>query len=601
MVAMLRTRSLCLFTIAALAVAILPAEALALRAPVARALVPLRAIEKTGGRISADGLTSTVVVKYREGTAKHAAAPAEAEIAAAAVPGGVRPTFDRPAGVLREEEARLEAASGVDLADLSLYVDVLTASPRDAERLAQRLERLDTVEFAYVRPEPVAPSILTATAPAGPSTPDFTHLQYYLGRAPAGFGIEPVRELAGGRGEGVRIVDIEYSWNLGHEDLPFGEGNQPFLEQIGPDPFPEDKGNHGTAALGMLVAADNGFGVTGMVPDVAIGIVSPIDLGRNYRLAQAIDFAADALARDGARGDIIQIEQQARGVNGEIALLPPEWDPAVFDAIQRAVARGLVVVEPAGNGGINRRGRPAGISLDRAELGGRFNRERGDSGAIMVGGGWPVDASVVPTSNYGPRVDVQGYGIGVTTLGYGDLYGSSPLDYYTQGWSGTSAAVPCVTGVAAIVQAVLRANGLAPLDCLLLRAVLAGTGTPDGSVKRKQIGPRPDANAAARGVDDPAVPLMTGLKFVGKRDELIVDGVYFASAGAPPDLQNVVFINDQPVVAEPAAGYSGPNGTATRLVVRGVDHLLPIGEVSFVKVGTTAGPLSPPRVYFRKK
>ena len=94
---------------------------------------------------------------------------------------------------------------------------------------------------------------------------------------------------------------------------------------------------------------------------------------------------------------------------------------------------------------------------------------------------------------------------------------------------------------------------------------------------------------------------MTGLKYVRKRDELIVDGIYFSTPGGPASQQSVIFVNDQPVATEPAAGYSGPNGTSTRLVARGVDHLLPLGEISFVKVGTVDGPLSPPRVYFRKK
>lgn len=600
---MLRTRSLCLLALLALVVPA-PSYVAADERPALRPLVPLRPMAKTGGRISADGLTSVVVVKYRDGVdalGAKAFEPAAAEIAAATVAGGVRPTFDRSVETLRAEEARLEAETGVDLADISLYVDVETASPRDAERLARSLERHDAVEFAYVRPAPVAPPA-PAVAPArrggdGP-TPDFTALQYYLERAPSGFGVKPARALAGGRGEGIRIVDIEYSWNLDHEDLPFDESNPPFVKVLGGRvPF-EDQGNHGTAALGMLVAADNGFGMTGICPDAEIGVVNPVDAAENYRLAQAIDFAANAVSR----GDIIQIEQQARGVNNEIALLPSEWDPAVFDAIQRAVARGIVVVEPAGNGGIDKRGRERGISLDRKELGGAFDRKKKDSGAIMVGGGIPLDATTAPTSNYGTRIDVQGYGLGVATLGYGNLWGSDDRNRaYTLGWSGTSSATPCVTGAAAIVQATLKANGLAPLDCLLLRAVLAGTGTPDGSVKTKRIGPRPNADAAARGVADPAVPLITALKFVTKRDELVVDGVYFAGVAAPPESASVLYVNNQPVETVVEPGYVGPIGTATRLVARGVDALLVLGELSFIQVGTVAGPLSPRRVYVRKK
>lgn len=582
---------------------------------VSSALAPLRTIEKTGGRISADGLTSTVVVKFCEGSDARVAAgslelkgssgasAAAAEILDAAVPGGVRSTFDRPAEVLRAEEARLEAERGIDLADLSLYVDVRTASPESAERLARSLERLDAVEFAYVRPAPLPPA-----APLTPGArklsdppPDFGRFQYYLDRAPGGFGIRPVRDVPGGRGQGMRIVDIEYSWNLDHEDLPFDDVNRPFVKELGQDPFPEDKGSHGTAALGMLVGLDDDIGITGICPDAQIGVINPVDDQKNYRLAQAIDKATDILTRDGARGDIIQVEQQARGINAEIAALPPEWDPAVFDAIQRAIARGVIVIEPAGNGGI--KGKKAkGIDLGRSELGGAFNRKKRDSGAIIVGGAIPLDANHAPTSNYGDRVDVQGYGTAVTTLGYGDLWGgNNPLEAYTGVWSGTSSATPCVTGVATIVQATLKANGLDPFDCWLLRALLVGTGSPDGSPRTQRVGPRPNAEAAALGVLDPAVPLITNLKFSKKRDELVVDGIYFRDGAFPVEERSIVYVNGEPVTTEYVTGYEGPYGTTTRIVAKNVGAMLPKNVVSYVTVGNQGGVVSPPRVYVRTK
>src|SRR5687767_7462474 len=97
---MTRTRLLRSLAVIVLAAPALPGAA-ASGPPAAPALASLRVIGKTGGRISADGLTATVVVKYREGIAARAADPGvgeiAAKIAAAAVPGGVRPTFDRTA------------------------------------------------------------------------------------------------------------------------------------------------------------------------------------------------------------------------------------------------------------------------------------------------------------------------------------------------------------------------------------------------------------------------------------------------------------------------------------------------------------------------
>jgi hypothetical protein len=611
-------RALCLVAIAtSLAVPPLFGAAAAPRPSVAAAALgpasrraPLAVLRKTGGRISADGLTSTVVVKFREGVdarlagGKLAAEGRAAEaIAEGALPGGVRPTFDRPTEALRAEEARLEAESGVDLADLSLFFDVRAASPEAAERLARELETYDEIECAYVRPAPLPPEPAPASPRrvAAPPTPDFTGTQFYLQAAPGGFGILPSRGLPGGRGEGVRVVDIEYSWNLDHEDMPFDDVRRPFLSERGVDPVPEDHGNHGTAALGMLVAADNGFGVTGICPDVEVGVINPVEASGTYRLANAIDHAADVLSAGGRRGDVIQIEQQARGISKEIAALPAEWDPAVFRAIQRAVALGVVVVEPAGNGGINKKGKGRGVSLDRSELGGVFDRNNQDSGAIVVGGAEPVSATATSTSNYGSRVDVQGYGLYVTTLGYGDLSGDGdPRTAYTAVFAGTSSATPCVTGVAIIVQAGLRARGLKELDSFLMRAVLAGTGSPDGSIRTRRLGPRPNAFGALNGVDDPAVPLITSLTYAKKRDELTVDGVYFHSdveAGSAP---SVVYVNGVAAETHYLAGFPGPYGTTTRLVAVGVGAMLPSGEISYIEVGDATGPLSPRRIYVRK-
>ena len=83
----------------------------------ARPLEPLRLLAKTGGRTSFDGLTSRVIVKFREGTprplveavlAKRASdSPSSVAIAAEAL--AVVPTFSRSAEELQTEEACLSA------------------------------------------------------------------------------------------------------------------------------------------------------------------------------------------------------------------------------------------------------------------------------------------------------------------------------------------------------------------------------------------------------------------------------------------------------------------------------------------------------------
>ena len=64
----------------------------------------------------------------------------------------------------------------------------------------------------------------------------------------------------------------------------------------------------------------------------------------DYSVAAAIDAAAALLDA----GDVILIEQQAVAHDN---YAPVEVEPAVFDAIASAVAKGVIVVEPSGNGG----------------------------------------------------------------------------------------------------------------------------------------------------------------------------------------------------------------------------------------------------------
>src|SRR5205085_7450448 len=104
------------------------------------------------------------------------------------------------------------------------------------------------------------------------------------------------------------------------------------------------------AVLGEMIADYDGKGVTGISWGAQIGL-APVDTQNlDYNIANAVAL----VTADAAPGDVILIEQQAdvcglpTGSYG-----PSEVATPVFDAVQTAVANGLVVVEAAGNGGVD--------------------------------------------------------------------------------------------------------------------------------------------------------------------------------------------------------------------------------------------------------
>ena len=131
----------------------------------------------------------------------------------------------------------------------------------------------------------------------------------------------------------------------------------------------------------------------------------------------------------------------------------------------------------------------------------------GDSGAIIVGAGSNTTShDKLSFSTYGSRVNVQGWGTSVFTLGYGNFaqYGGDWDQSYTSTFSGTSSASPFIASAAVILQqAALDRTGtiLTPLQ---LRDHLIQTGKPQGS--GGNIGPFPDLEVAIDALGELMLP-----------------------------------------------------------------------------------------------
>jgi hypothetical protein len=381
------------------------------------------------------------------------------------------------------------------LPDLNLWFQIDLIAGTDAAAFLTELKLLSSVEAAQIIPLPAPPAAVT---------PDFTADQGYVGPATDGLDAEYAWTLSGGDGNGITIYDVEYNWLQSHEDLSKAAGVSLLLDagdSISPPGYPGcdapcDRINreHGTAVLGELIADNDTIGVTGISHGADIELAPSVTTNLGYNPANAILLAV----ADAEPGDVILLEQQM-DVCGGLGLGPIEESQPVFDAIQTAIANRITVVEAAGNGGVD---------LDHADCGTTFDRTDRDSGAIMVGAGEPPGASDRERrgiSSYGDRVDVQGWGTGIVTTGYGTAApngyrdpddDADPNTWYRFTFGGTSGASAMVAGAVANLQGFAINTFGTPLLPFQIRSLLAETGSPQMGDTSENIGPRPDLRAA---------------------------------------------------------------------------------------------------------
>ena len=192
--------------------------------------------------------------------------------------------------------------------------------------------------------------------------------------------------------------------------------------------------------------------------------------------------AVAAAVADSEAGDIVLLEMQTTCC-GRSSFSPAETSQAIWLVVRTGADAGVVVVAAAGNGDED---------LDSEPY--EEYRERGDSGAIIVGAGdSTIDHRKLSFSTFGSRLTVQAWGQNVMTAGYGvcEFPGSEDVQrHYTPRYSGTSSASDLVAGAVTAIQSYAQnmlGERLGPEE---MRALLERTGLPQqGAEEDGTIGP----------------------------------------------------------------------------------------------------------------
>ena len=163
--------------------------------------------------------------------------------------------------------------------------------------------------------------------------------QDYLKPAPIGINALYAWQSDGGKGQGQNVIDIESGWTLNHQDLKSG------ISIIAGD----NTGNrrHGTNVLGVLCAQHNDQDCIGIAHQLSnIRCISK-NYGTNSNVPDAIRRAIAEISS----GDILLLEVHKYAKIGSIKYwFPAEVFQTEFSLIKEATDKGIIVIEPAGNG-----------------------------------------------------------------------------------------------------------------------------------------------------------------------------------------------------------------------------------------------------------
>ncbi|MFS4472430.1 S8 family peptidase [Chryseobacterium sp. T20] len=382
------------------------------------------------------------------------------------------------------ENSRKNKASGESVQKLKrIYkVQIPSEDNKTILKLAEAFEKFKEIEYAsIISNQPIKPPFTTAFV----ITPDLENLQTYLNDNP---GINAKYAWSKGiTGQNIRVRDVEYGFYKTHEML----SNQNSIQlESGYSPNAALANNnyrdHGTAVVSILGSIKDNIGLTGAAYNASEikGYMEWTTVG--YNRVSAVSRSINA----SQAGDIILYEMQTGGVNSTDQnpnYVPAEYENLIWDLTKAATDSGIIIIAAAGNGNQN---------LNDPSYANYTNR--GNSGAIIVGAGYnTTEHSRLGFSTYGSRVDVQGWGTGVLSAGYGSYakYDNDANRTYIM-FSGTSSATPVVASAAILIQSFYYQTTGGYMTPSAMKNILVSTGIPQGGDLSTKIGPLPNVKAA---------------------------------------------------------------------------------------------------------
>ncbi|WP_116124269.1 S8 family serine peptidase [Lewinella sp. IMCC34183] len=274
----------------------------------------------------------------------------------------------------------------------------------------------------------------------------------------------------GFRGAGVLVAvldggfpSVEYKDFLGYDQIEAVPGNYDLVEQ---DSTALDGSTHGATVLSTM-AAQHPFFFIGTAPEARY-VLFKTENSRGEHRMEEVNYAIALEMADSAGVDVVNsslgyttftdssMDYTYDDLNGKTS-------PATI-AIDRAFARGIIIVTSAGNSGADE-WKHIGIPADAA-------------GAFSIGAIGPDDerayfSSYGPTADGRTKPDVSGPGVMVAAVAANGK-GLTPAN-------GTSLSAPLVTGlIACLVQAVPEATNQEILDAV--RATASQANAPDDTL-----------------------------------------------------------------------------------------------------------------------